>query len=197
MEAVALLLAARLLPVELVIVLVVLLLVVPFDEDSGAIGMSTLVVVVVVVAAESRSSRGEMRAALDLTGDTMEPIGEAEVADTDEEGGVEVGADKLAEDSGLANRTPSYWTPLNSIVTTSFWSPLLASPRLISLNCIPEIPSGELKGSVNPVPVPPNLAERLFFEWCNSLSGVKLSRSPFSCFRSSRATRDCDCNCLW
>ena len=82
-------------------------------------------------ADESRSSRGDgmWAAALDLTGDTMEPIGEAEVADTDEEGGVEAGgADRLAEESGFANRTPSYWTPLNSIVTTSFWSPLLASP---------------------------------------------------------------------
>lgn len=44
------------------------------------------------------------------------------------------------DEAGLANRTPSYWTPLNSIETTSCWSPLEASPRLISLNCIPIIP---------------------------------------------------------
>uniref|UniRef100_A0A182M453 Uncharacterized protein n=1 Tax=Anopheles culicifacies TaxID=139723 RepID=A0A182M453_9DIPT len=124
LEAVAaLLLAMRLLllPVELVVVVVVPLVVVPFVADSDAIiGMSTLLLVVVAADAASRSSKGEMRAVLDLTGDTMEPIGEAEVADTDEEGGVDVGADKVLEDSGLANRTPSYWTPLNSIVTTSF-----------------------------------------------------------------------------
>lgn len=93
---------------------VVLVATVPFDEDSATSGRSTF------EAAESRSSSGEMSAALDFTGDTMEPIGEAEVADTEEEGGVEVGAERVLEVSGLANRTPSYWTPLNSIVTTSF-----------------------------------------------------------------------------
>uniref|UniRef100_A0A182VCV9 Secreted protein n=1 Tax=Anopheles merus TaxID=30066 RepID=A0A182VCV9_ANOME len=124
-------------------------------------------------ADESRSSRGDAMwaAALDLTGDTMEPIGEAEVADTDEEGGVEAGgADRLAEESGFANRTPSYWTPLNSIVTTSFWSPLLASPAerekksfsnsvIQGLNCMPVMPSGELNGSL-PAPPPPPLVDR-------------------------------------
>lgn len=43
-------------------------------------------------------------------------------------------------DEGFANRTPSYWTPLNSIDTTSCWSPLVASPLLISLNCMPIMP---------------------------------------------------------
>lgn len=149
-------------------------------EESELSGTSTL-------DAVSRSSRGEMIGPA-LTGDTMEPTGEAEVADTEEEGGVEAGADTAVEESGFANRTPSYCTPLNSIVTTSFWSPLLASPRLISLNCMPVMPSGELNGS----PSPPDV----FFEWCRSLSGVRLSRwSPFSCFRSSRATLAC--NCLW
>lgn len=111
-------------------------------EESELSGTSTL-------DAVSRSSRGEMIGPA-LTGDTMEPTGEAEVADTEEEGGVEAGADTAVEESGFANRTPSYWTPLNSIVTTSFWSPLLASPRLISLNCMPVMPSGELNGSPSP-----------------------------------------------
>lgn len=124
----------------------------PFDEDSATSGRSTFEL--------AESSSGEMRAALDLTGDTIDPIGDADVADTEEEGGVEVGADKVLEESGLANRTPSYWTPLNSIVTTSFWSPLLASPRLINLNCMPVIPSGELNGSVRPVPAPAPLVDR-------------------------------------
>lgn len=34
-------------------------------------------------------------------------------------------------DEGFANRTPSYWTPLNSIDTTSCWSPLVASPGMM------------------------------------------------------------------
>ena len=36
-------------------------------------------------------------------------------------------------DEGFANRTPSYWTPLNSIDTTSCWSPLEASPGEIEI----------------------------------------------------------------
>lgn len=103
----------------------VMVLLPPFVDGTSGIGMSTMLVLELL----SRSSSGEMRVAAavavltvleDFTGDTMEPIGEAEVADTEEEGGVEVGAERLAVESGFANRTPSYWTPLNSIVTTSF-----------------------------------------------------------------------------
>lgn len=50
-------------------------------------------------------------------------------ADTDD-GSFCADEEELGEDdeAGLAKRTPSYWTPLNSIDTTSCWSPLEASP---------------------------------------------------------------------
>lgn len=77
-----------------------------------------------------------MELLLALFGWDVDPAVVILCCDDDEER--ELGDDE--EGGGLANRTPSYWTPLNSIETTSCWSPLEASPRLISLNCMPMIP---------------------------------------------------------